>query len=153
MSSTQNLTLLLERLRAKNAVQDTGNLSNVWWDTLCDRFGSQFYEDMATYCDVLIPRPDYPTLQPEGMAFTDACKRTDKSWKWRTEEAVQDVLEKWTKLQPKVMTYFEILENDHSGYAIKQYHVTDRLLYYMAKFVKHYDNNKNVWAFKVKRST
>jgi hypothetical protein len=108
---------------------------------------------MATYCDVLIPNPDYPSLQPEGMRFTEACRRTDKDWKCRTEEAVQDVLGKWTALQPKVVKYFQLLKDDHSEYAHEQFGVTDSLLYYMAKFVKNYENNKNVWVPKVKRST
>jgi hypothetical protein len=108
---------------------------------------------MATYCDSLIPQPDYPSLQPEGKAFSDACMRTMKNWTWRSAESVQEVLRTWTELQPKVVKYFDILNDDNSGYGIEQYKVTRSLLRYMAKFVKRYSGNKNVWAPKVKRST
>lgn len=154
MSSAEDLTLLLQRLRANNAhIPAVGNVSSVWWDAIFDKFGSEFYEDMVRYCDILIPGPDYGSLQPEGKAFTDACKRTIKNETCRTEEGVQDVLRKWTELQPKVVTYFELLKHDHSAYAHEQFEVTDSMLYYMAKFVERYSGNKNVWAPRVKRST
>lgn len=144
------LEVLLERLQANNArtavVQNRGNLSSVWYDFVCDKFGSRFYEDMAKYGEALIPIDAYPTLDPERLAFTDACRRTDQSWKWRTERAVQDVLEKWTKLRPKVETYFLLLGPDHSGYALEQHLLMRSLYQNMAKFVERYKDNKNVWV-------
>jgi hypothetical protein len=154
MSSTEDLTSLLERLQKNNEdITAVGKVSSAFSDWCLGWYKGDFYEYIVRYCDTLIPQPDYPSLKPEIEAFTAACNLTCKNRTFRTAEGVDDVLITWTQLEPKLKKYMLFCQEGRSEYAHVQFRNIDIVQYWMEKFVNHYSNKKNVWAPKVKRST
>jgi hypothetical protein len=154
MSSVEDLTLLLQRLRANNEnIAAVGNVSSAFSDWCWGMYKADFYTYIVQKCDKLIPQPDYPSLKPEIEVFTAACNLTVKNRTFRTAEGVDDVLITWTQLEPKLKKYKLFCQKDRSEYAHEQFHIIDIVEYWMEKFVSNYKDKKNVWAPRVKRST
>ncbi len=148
MSSQENLTLLLERLRANNAnITRCGNVSSAFSDWCWGMYGISFYVRMARYCRLLDQTREYANLQQAMHPFAAACDEICNTGTVRQTEGVKPVLEMWQTLQPYIQSYWRKLESkiiDEDQHTYEQRQICTILLSNMSEFAKHYEGGKNV---------